>query len=423
MEKLYNPLKLSTYRSLFLTKRILVVGAGAVGTGVCENAVKMGFSVDVADFDTFTIENAAKHSCLVRTPEDAGKNKARCVSERMKVYLDDGCSANGIDTDLCMLGPEAIAQYDAVVLCLDNLGAKMLFNEIWLQLPAERRPVVIMDGTNGETAQSTMLDGKEFCLDCLMDDSWIEDAAVKTSCSGPKVRFVDGKSQIVRTSGLASSIAANLSCEQLRAYVTGNTDCMNRMVTYTAYPNFELSAARPMRKRSCGCEKKTYPDNITYIEGSVTGMTLGKALKLIEQKLGTDNFELQVHSVNINNVLFCGFVKEDVCHFCAKPISVMRHESRVYFHELLCDECKNSGKTAYENTAFMHKKPLYAFNRDSSDELKEKTLFSLGYPLGAHINVTVRTQGEKKTVTFACSKDGEKMHSIKALKRNGDVEE
>lgn len=429
MNNLYNPLKLSTYRELFLTKRILVVGAGAVGTGVCENAVKMGFSVDTADFDTFTAENAAKHCCLVRTPEDVGKNKAKCVSERMKVYLDDGCTSNGIDTDLCMLGPEAIAQYDAVVLCLDNYGAKMLFNDIWLQIPPERRPVVLMDGTYNESAQSVMLDGKEFCLDCLMDNSWIKDAAVKTSCTGPKVRVIDGKSEIVRTTGLASSVAANLTCEQLRAYITGNKDCMNKMISYTAYPNFEVFAAKPMRKKNCRCHKQAYPDSITYIDASVIDTSLDKALKLMEEKLGTDKFELQVHPITINNELFCGFIEEDVCRCCGKPISVMRHESRVYLHELVCEDCRKEGKTAVDSPLYIHKKPLYAFTSDCSEQVKSKTLFALGYPLGSYINVTQRNgeasflDGNIKTTVFAFGKDGEKMHSVKALRRNGDVEE
>jgi len=54
MDKLYNPLKLSEYRHLFPSKQVLVVGGGAVGSNVAEDVVKMGASVDVIDFDTFT---------------------------------------------------------------------------------------------------------------------------------------------------------------------------------------------------------------------------------------------------------------------------------------------------------------------------------------------------------------------------------
>ena len=72
----YNALKLSEYRPLFHALRVLIIGAGAVGTHLMEKFAKMGLSPDAMDFDFFTLENAAKHSCLVRTPEDAGRNKA-----------------------------------------------------------------------------------------------------------------------------------------------------------------------------------------------------------------------------------------------------------------------------------------------------------------------------------------------------------
>ena len=203
-DRLYNPLKLSVYRPLFSGKRVLICGAGAVGSNVAEALVKMGCSLDLLDFDKFTLENAAKHSCLVRTPEDVGQNKARCVARRVQPFLEEGCTANGMDTDLCRIGPEALADYDVVVLCLDNYATKALFNELWMQLPPERRPVVIMNGTKDEMARSVMLDGREFCLRCLMDERWLENGAVRTSCSGPQLRTVDGETVPVRTSRLAS---------------------------------------------------------------------------------------------------------------------------------------------------------------------------------------------------------------------------
>ena len=111
----YNEHKLSEYRPLFHSLRVLIVGAGAVGTHLMEKFAKMGLSPDAVDFDCFTLENAAKHACLVRTPEDAGRNKAACSSERVQPLLDDGCCSNGIDADLCKLGPEAFSDYRYVM--------------------------------------------------------------------------------------------------------------------------------------------------------------------------------------------------------------------------------------------------------------------------------------------------------------------
>ena len=63
MRSIYNDIKLSKYRPLFRSKRVLVIGIGAVGTHLAEKLIKMGVSVDMIDFDHFTLENAAKHSC------------------------------------------------------------------------------------------------------------------------------------------------------------------------------------------------------------------------------------------------------------------------------------------------------------------------------------------------------------------------
>ena len=73
MESIYNPLKLSVYRPLFREKKVLIIGSGAVGSYAAENIAKMGASVCLVDFDSFTLENAAKHSGVVRTPEDVGR--------------------------------------------------------------------------------------------------------------------------------------------------------------------------------------------------------------------------------------------------------------------------------------------------------------------------------------------------------------
>ena len=48
-DRLYNPLKLSAYRPLFSGKRVLICGAGAVGSNVAEALVKMGCSLDLLD--------------------------------------------------------------------------------------------------------------------------------------------------------------------------------------------------------------------------------------------------------------------------------------------------------------------------------------------------------------------------------------
>ena len=424
---IYNVLKLSKYRPLFNPKRVLVIGAGAVGTHLMESLTKMGVSADAVDFDHFTLENAAKHSCLVRTPEDAGRNKAECSSDRVQPLLDEGCTSNGIDTNLCNLGPEAFADYDAVFIAVDNYDAKVLLGELIRQLPESRRPVIIMDGTYDEMAQSVIIDNKEFCLRCLIGEHWMKDSSIRTSCTGPQIRMIDGESAIVRTSNLASAMAAHLSAEQFRGFVTGADGVMNRRLTYTAFPRLELSTDRPMKKKNCpGCAVHP-PAEIRWLEGSVLDTTLGDAVSQITEKLGSDDYEISVHRLNFKKVSSTEFIVTDTCRCCGKKIEVMKHSGRTFETDLVCGECKEAGKTMkgcidevvlQQNSAFQ-----FAFTPDSDEALKKMTLYDLGFPLGAHIEVIQRNgassilEDDKVTTTwFAMSEDHEMMHHVKKLK-------
>ena len=79
MKGIYNPKKLTTDRERFHKIRVLNIGAGAVGSAAVEHEAKLCLSLDVIDDDRFEPDNAAKRSCLVRTPEDDGSNKALCL--------------------------------------------------------------------------------------------------------------------------------------------------------------------------------------------------------------------------------------------------------------------------------------------------------------------------------------------------------
>lgn len=418
----YNALKLSKYREYFHNKRVLVIGSGAVGSYLMEFLAKMGVSPDVMDYDKYTLENAAKHSCLVRTPEDADRNKAECTSSRVQELLEDGCTSNGIDVELSKLGPEAFADYEVVFLAVDNFDAKLLFNELVRQLPKERRPVVIMDGTYDEMAQSVILDNTDFCLDCLIDENWKKDSSIHTSCVGPQWRDLKGVPEIVRTSNMASSMAAHLSVEQFRAYIIQDKNVMNKRLTYTAYPNLELSVSHPMIKKSCaGCAIKP-PLNMYKLTGTVLTKTLGEALTEISKTLKSDEFEVSVHRLNLGKVIYSGFAVRTICHSCGSPLVLMKHSGRMYQSDLFCESCKQ--KKMLSNSIYSGESGeiLYAFTNDTAENIKKKTLFELGYPLGTHIEVVQRNgalsiiETEKiiKTI-FYCEDDHDQMHRIKKL--------
>ena len=259
-------------------------------------------------------------------------------------------------------------------------------------------------------------------LRCLIDESWMKDSSVRTSCTGPQIRQIEGASEIVRTSNLASSMAAHLSAEQLRGSVLGTENVMNRRLTYTAYPHLELSVSHPMRKQACpGCAVRP-PSKIEWLKGTVMKVTLKEALSQIARFLGTMDFELSVHRLHYRKIVHAGFIIDDVCRSCGKPIEVMRHEGRVFPDDLLCGECSVQGKHARVDTGFGHGEILLAFTEDTVESVKQLTLFDLGYPLGAHIEVIQRNGAfdfldKDKIITtiFAFEDDARYIHQIHEL--------
>ena len=400
MSDIYDPLKLSEFRKLFLNKRALIVGAGAVGVAATEFLIKMCMSVDLLDFDRFDEKNAAKHSCLVRTPEDVGKNKARAVAERAKPYLADGCTANGVDGAVEGIGPEALADYDFVVSCVDNYEAKILLGEVLMTLPPERRPRLIVAGTHGEMAKSTITDGEKFCVRCLVDESWIPAGHVRTSCTGAQVRVIDGEEQIVRTSNLASSLAAHWIAEQIRDCVIGNHKLENAQITYHASPAFGLGVTYPKKKDGCpGCARKSDGD-VRFLKGNVPETTLGEALEQIESMVG-DDVQLAVHTLNLSGVSYGGFIHTERCAFCGASILVDRHEGRVNADDLVCDVCREGG---FARTTRGSEDVRRAFTNKDEVFLK-KTLYELGYPIGAHLYARRGAGFRAKESVFAMADD------------------
>lgn len=421
--EIYLEKKLPADRALYHGRRVLVAGGGAVGSYLMEYFAKLGLSPDVLDFDRFTPENAAKHGCIVRTPDDAGKNKAVCLSQRVQVLLDEGCVSNGIDTAVANLGPEAFSGYDAVVLALDNYDAKVLIGELLHRLPPERRPIAVMAGTDGETAQSVMLDEEGPCLRCLFDETWLERGNIRTSCTGPQLPDTGGAGESARTSNLASSMAAHLAAEQLRGYFTGAKNVMNCRLSYTAYPQLALESTRPMRKKHCpGCAVQP-PADIRYLSGTVLHKTLDEALREISQALGTDDFEISVHrqSFRSGRLICARFVKQAACRCCGKTIPLLRHEARLTEKNLVCGECAE--KNAPENPDIMDDgEMLRAFTMKTDAQIRAMTLFDLGFPLGAQIETIRRgdaldflDDGKIERTVFACREDAAQMHIIHKL--------
>lgn len=415
-DQMFNLMKLPKYVPLFKSKKVAVEGVGAVGSYLVEILAMMGVGeITCFDLDKVDPDNLAKCSGMVDPKTDVGRSKARAVAEQAQKRMIPGGKCYGIHGDLRNYGPMAFAGYDAVFIALDNYAAKELANQSILQIPIAQRPIIGIAGTSGESAVAVLMNGEDFCLRCLFDESWLENSDIRTSCSGPQYMQIEGVAERVRTSGLASLIAAAMLAEKFRAWVLGDPNVMNTRTTYTPYPNLELLDTAPMRKRNCpDCHNFSPPESIRLLCGSVIDLTLDQALKQIAEMLRTDDFELQTHLMRFRELSYGGFITNEFCHHCGKPISVYAHESRIHFEDVLCDDCIAAEKSAYYNAERPVGESLRYFAPNMDDEhLRSMTLFELGYPIGAYLYVVRRnSNGNIQRYCFSCAGDQSIMKQI-----------
>lgn len=406
---MFNLMKLPEYVPLFKSKRVAILGVGAVGSYLSEILAMMGVGeIWCFDFDKFERENLAKCSGMIDPARDMGRSKAQVVAERTQERMLEGGKSHGIHADIRAYGPLAFAGFNALFIALDNYAAKELVNQHFLQIPQNQRPVLGMAGTSGESATAVLLDGKEFCLRCLFDESWLENSDARTSCSGPQYMQIDGANHVIRTSGLASLVAAAILAEKFRAWTLGDHKVMNTRTTYTSYPNLELLDTVPLRKHNCpDCQSFGPPPSIRSLMGSVLDLSLREALRQISATLERNDYMLQVHLMEFKELAYGGFIIDEFCHHCGKPVSVYAHESRIHFEDILCDACIIANNSAYYNPDRPVGDVIRYFTPNIKDDtLLNMTLYDLGYPVGSYLYVVCRNAtGDMCRYCFSCVGD------------------
>lgn len=393
MSGIFNKEKLMTYFQEFIHKKVLVVGTGAVGSRVGELLFQTGTGhVTFIDLDNYDESNFSKSSGIIRYPEDIDVNKAKAMSNRISVLLEEGAQTNYLCASITDIGPEALAAFDFIMVALDNYAAKVYLNQIWLQIPLDKRPVLIMGGTFEETAASIALDGKKLCLRCRFNEKWLTNSLQRNSCSGVQYWNYKGTQEIIRTSGLASSIAANIMCEQYRECVVSNGDSINRAINYIPFPKISILNTEPVRRESCpDCKRFVPPSKIHVLAGNMLETTLGDVMAQITDTLNTEDYTLAFHTFEFANNGYNSIVVEDYCRKCKKKIQdIYLHESRMTEKNILCEDCKASyneemseGDTDNTTITISGIQP----NDKYAHIISDRTMYSLGWPLGGYIEV------------------------------------
>ena len=395
---IFDLAKLPGYTEGFANARVIVEGCGAVGSAVVEKLVKMGVRhIVTVDCDNLEAGNLSKSSCIYRYPDDIGKNKAKALAERGNELLGEEC-LHGINAGVASFGPMAYANFDVIILALDNYAAKICVNQNWLQLHQSLRPILIFGGTLGEAAQSNCIDGTDSCMRCLYSEEMLENPLAHSSCLGVQYRNDDPSLGIVVTSGLASGLSADFICEQTRAALLGDKSAVNKRIVYNAHPAFRLDEVSPMKRKGCpDCRAFHSKDNLNVMtDGNTLESSLGDLFGLLSGLIGNDDYEVSVAVIEYAKISYGKVIVDDFCKSCLKDMmGIYRHEFKVKYEDLLCDECRDAGKTANpDNLSEKKAFGVSAFSpKTSSRELQSKKLIELGFRIGEIYQVIIRGNG------------------------------
>jgi len=419
--------KLPTYVNEELTgKKVLIIGAGAVGSHAASDISQQGVvQLTIVDKDRFEKTNIAKSSYVYDPMEDDGKNKAIALAAGINHRLGADF-VHGIDSDIANFGPMAFAEYDSIILALDNYGAKILSNHIWLQVPKERRPLMIFGGTIGASAQSNCLDGSDACIRCLFDESWLDNPFERYSCTGINYGGdVSDFSESDRTTGGASMISAALIEEDCVGYLLGHNGMINRRTFYNSFPNQSLLMSKPLRRKSCpDCRNYHSIENAFSLKDmDVLHTKVRELLDAIKLYFSDDNFVVFPQTYEPGKVIYNKIIKNDFCRCCGKELNKLyRHEYKTKVSDLVCTECRESGRNTEERYMSLTGSYISGISFDNcDDELSEKTLFEVGFPVGALIKVRREIPGESILDSayaynyFYCENDPKLLNTVNKL--------
>jgi len=145
------------------TARVLVVGAGGLGSAACFYLAVAGVgTLGVVDADVVVLSNLNRQ--ILHTTADLGRPKTASAAETLQALNPD---LQVIQYPERLTPPRAeslAAEYDLVVECSDNFETKFLVNETCVKVG---RPLVWASVLAWEGQMSVVMPGKGPCYRCL----------------------------------------------------------------------------------------------------------------------------------------------------------------------------------------------------------------------------------------------------------------
>ncbi|CDO65644.1 SUMO-activating enzyme subunit 2, putative [Plasmodium reichenowi] len=127
--------------------RILLVGAGGIGSEFLKNIITIGCkNIDIIDIDTIDITNLNRQFLFKK--KDVKEYKSHVAKERALEHKKD-LNINAYTFDVCTMKSSDIRKYDYVINALDNIKARKYVNKLCIM----EKKVLIEAGSTGYNGQ------------------------------------------------------------------------------------------------------------------------------------------------------------------------------------------------------------------------------------------------------------------------------
>ncbi len=371
----YVPEKMTGTLEKIYDMKIFIAGVGAVGSHIAEALYQHGVGIRkgnlyLNDYDHVDNSNYTKQSGVYKAA-DLGKSKAQALADNINevVGREDYCVP--MNMDICDLGTEYFADFDAVFIAVDNFKARMHLNKVLKH--CSRIPMVFTTGTGSNKAESICLDMKKLCTRCLWSEKWLAGEKVPTGCRFAYETQI--KAGTTPTSKMLSAFAGLLAFAQFNAWVEGHEEVLNkRKEIVITDDGVECHTSKPIRKPRCPDCDLGPAEELKALPGSVYTMTLRDLFTLLRKELGPDQeFQIPTDSG--------GFLLEDFCPVCGRQKKVLKPARRVKQESLICEECQGKRR----KTDLPNPIAITEFSMECPDEVLDMRLFDLGFRVKGYV--------------------------------------
>lgn len=242
-------------------KHVLVIGAGALGTGSAEGLVRAGVGkLTIVDRDYVEWSNLQRQQLYCEEDAENRTPKAVAAKKRLNAINSD-VSVNSLVSDVSVEEmAKLVCDVDLIVDATDNFETRMIINDSAQKF---KIPWIYGACVGSYGISFTVIPGMTPCLNCLLET-------------------VPIGGQTCDTAGIISpavqTVVAHQLTEALKILVEDYASLRNKVVSFDLWTNEQAAIAVTKLKKdncpSCG-EKRTYP-HLSYANRTKTAVLCGR---------------------------------------------------------------------------------------------------------------------------------------------------